>query len=99
MEISRIISEVGKLGEYEYGVVQSDSDYYIALSSLNKAIGVVEYFKPKWEDIEYDEWEKNYMKQKEEREKDQDKRLQEMVRRRVQMERAKYALSLGQPQT
>ena len=38
-----------KLAEYEYGVVQSEADFYISLTELNKAIGVPGYFRPVYE--------------------------------------------------
>jgi len=56
MEISKVIEEYEKLANDEYGLVDADTSYYIALVKLNKAIGVPDYFKPQYEDEEYDMW-------------------------------------------
>ncbi|MDD4957022.1 MAG: TolC family protein [Candidatus Omnitrophica bacterium] len=58
LEPSRILEEYEKLSTEEYSQVDSDSNYYKALVDLNKAIGVSEYFKPEYEDMEYEEWKK-----------------------------------------
>jgi len=50
METSRLIEEIIKLSEYEYGSVQGEADYYISLTELNKAIGVSGYFIPQYEE-------------------------------------------------
>ena len=56
MELSRIVDEYVKLGENEYGTLQGDADYYVAIAELNKAIGVPDYFDPWQEDKRFEEW-------------------------------------------
>ena len=56
VEGSKIIEEYDKLSEHEYGIVQTDAEYYISLAELNKEIGIPEYFKPEYENREYNEW-------------------------------------------
>lgn len=56
MEASRVIEELVKLSEYEYGVIQTDADYYISLVGLNKIIGIPDYFKPNYENKEFEEF-------------------------------------------
>jgi outer membrane protein TolC len=57
METSRVIEELIKQSEHEYGYIQADASYYIAIAGLNKAIGLPEHFKPDYENTEFDEWE------------------------------------------
>lgn len=45
MEISKVIEEYEKLTEHEYGLVQGETDYFVSLAELNKAIGVDDYFR------------------------------------------------------
>jgi len=59
MEVSRVIEELEKLSEHEYGLIQADADYYISIAGLNKAIGIPEYFKPGYENVEYEEWKRD----------------------------------------
>ncbi len=59
MEVSRVVEEYEKLTEHEYGLVQGDIAYFIALAGLNKAIGIPDHFKPQYENNEYEEWKKN----------------------------------------
>ena len=56
METSRVIEEIVKLSEHEYSYIQADAAYYIAIAGLNKAIGISEYFKPDYENTEFEEW-------------------------------------------
>ena len=56
--MSKVIEELVKLAEHEYGVIQTDADYYISLVSLNKAIGIPDYFKPRYENTEFKDWKK-----------------------------------------
>jgi len=58
VEISKVIEEIAKLAEHEYGIISSVAEYYISISGLNKAIGVPDYFRPGYENTEFDEWEK-----------------------------------------
>jgi len=58
METSRVIEEYEKLATDEYSVVQGATSYYIALAELNKATGLPDYFKPEYENSEYNEWKK-----------------------------------------
>ncbi|KJJ85857.1 Outer membrane efflux protein [Candidatus Omnitrophus magneticus] len=53
VDASRIIDEMVKLAEYEYGVIQTDNDYYLSIIGLNKTIGIPEYFKTDYENEEY----------------------------------------------
>lgn len=46
MDIPRLVEEYEKLGEYEFGILQADADYFISISELNKAVGVSDYFDP-----------------------------------------------------
>ena len=57
METSRVIEELIKQAEHEYGYIQADAAYYIAIAGLNKAIGLSEHFKPDYENTEFKEWE------------------------------------------
>ena len=57
METSKVIEELIRQAEHEYGYIQADASYYIAIAGLNKAIGVPEHFKPNYESTEFDEWE------------------------------------------
>ncbi|MDD3089611.1 MAG: TolC family protein, partial [Candidatus Omnitrophica bacterium] len=56
MEITDLVDRFQELVEYEYGVIQTEADYYISLASLNKTIGVPEYFKPEFELKDLNEW-------------------------------------------
>ena len=42
--ISGVLEEMIKLGEEEFSLLQAIADYYIAIKSLNKAIGMPGYF-------------------------------------------------------
>ena len=50
MDLSRLVEEYIKLGEHEYGEVHGDSEYYISITEINKAVGVMGYFHP-WETV------------------------------------------------
>ena len=41
---SSVLEELVKLGEEQYSLLQAISDYFIAIKSLNKAIGIIGYF-------------------------------------------------------
>ncbi|MEA3489260.1 MAG: TolC family protein, partial [Candidatus Omnitrophota bacterium] len=56
LEIEKIVEEYDKFIEFEYGVLASDTDYYISLTELNKAVGISDYFKPEYETREYAAW-------------------------------------------
>ena len=58
MQIEKIVEEYDKLIEYEYGVLTSYANYFISLTELNKSIGISDYFKPGYENREYDQWQK-----------------------------------------
>ncbi len=45
--ISDVLEQMINLGEEEFGLLQSFTDYYIAIKSLNKAIGIIAYFDKK----------------------------------------------------
>ncbi|MFC1480393.1 TolC family protein [Candidatus Omnitrophota bacterium] len=64
MEASKVIEEYEKLVEHEYGLVHGDASYFISLTELNRVIGVSDYFKPEYENLEYDEWKKNLSENK-----------------------------------
>lgn len=55
-EASKVLEEAEKLAVEEYGMVAADTAYYLALTDLNKAIGIPDYFKPEYENKEYVEW-------------------------------------------
>ncbi len=57
-ETSRQIEEMEKLTEYEYGLEQGYTDYFVSLVELNKSIGIPEHFKPDYENTEYAAWKK-----------------------------------------
>ena len=44
--LSKVIEEMLKLSEEEYSQVQSVNDYYVSIKSINKAIGIINYFDP-----------------------------------------------------
>ncbi|MBF0216227.1 MAG: TolC family protein [Candidatus Omnitrophica bacterium] len=58
VDIPGIIDELTKLRDMVYGVVQSYTEYYLSIVGLNKAIGIPEFFRPEYENEEYDEWKK-----------------------------------------
>jgi len=45
--VSNVLEEMVRLGEEEFSLLQSITDYYIAVKSLNKAVGIVGYFDKK----------------------------------------------------
>ncbi|MFH1798181.1 MAG: TolC family protein [Candidatus Omnitrophota bacterium] len=49
METSKVIEEYEKLAEHEYGLIRGETDYFISIAELNKAIGVDDYFEPESE--------------------------------------------------
>jgi len=55
-EITKMCEEQVKLAEEKFGMLQTDADYFISITELNKAIGLPEYFKPDYENTEYEEW-------------------------------------------
>ena len=44
-EYSDVAEEMIKLAEEEFSYLQAMADYYIAIATLNKAIGIEDYFK------------------------------------------------------
>jgi hypothetical protein len=56
MDMSTYIDELTRYTEQEYALIQADSDYYIAVSGLNKSIGLPDYFKPEFENTEFEDW-------------------------------------------
>ena len=58
MQIEKVVEEYDKLIEYEYGVLTSYANYFISLTELNKSIGISDYFKPGYENREYEQWQK-----------------------------------------
>ncbi len=44
-QYSDVIEEMIKLAEEEFSYMQAVTDYYISIASLNKAIGVDDYFR------------------------------------------------------
>lgn len=63
MEISRVVEEYEKLASDEYSLVDGDASYFTSIAQLNKAIGVSEYFKPGYENQEYNEWQKKNLEE------------------------------------
>ncbi len=64
-ETSKLIEEREKLAGDEYSIIQGDASYFIALTELNKAIGVPDYFRPAFEDEEYNQWKEGVDQKKE----------------------------------
>jgi outer membrane protein TolC len=64
IDMSALVDEYEKLSEYKYGVVSGHSDYYTALSDLNKSIGVIDHFKPAYEKKEFMAWKENRGKER-----------------------------------
>ncbi|MBD3426600.1 MAG: hypothetical protein GF409_05160, partial [Candidatus Omnitrophica bacterium] len=58
-DMPRLIEEYEKFTEMEYGMLSSYSDYYTALLSVNKAIGIPSFFRDEHEDIDYMQWKKH----------------------------------------
>ncbi|MFH1846734.1 MAG: TolC family protein [Candidatus Omnitrophota bacterium] len=58
METSKVIEEYEKLAENEYSLIQGNANYFTSISELNRVIGIPEYFKPGYENEEYEEWKK-----------------------------------------
>ncbi|MFH1553084.1 MAG: TolC family protein, partial [Candidatus Omnitrophota bacterium] len=86
MEVSKVIEEQEKLAEHEYGLVQGDANYFISLTELNGTIGIPDYFKPAYENQEYDEWKKKLAEEKaaeEEAERIDEEEKKAQIRARV----------------
>jgi len=56
MEVSRVLEEYDKLMEHEYGSVQGEASYFISLVALNKVVGIPDYFRPEYENNEFNQW-------------------------------------------
>jgi len=46
LNLSQTVEEYVKLGEHEYGEIHGDTEYYVSVTEINKAIGVMGYFDP-----------------------------------------------------
>ena len=46
MDMPKLAEEYIKLAEDEYGLVHGDSEYFMAIAAINRAIGVPDYFDP-----------------------------------------------------
>ena len=53
MNLSQLVEEYVKLGEHEYGEIAGDTEYYVSVTEINKAVGVMDYFHP-WQTIQDD---------------------------------------------
>ena len=96
MELSRIAEEYEKLSENEYGVVQGDADYFIAIAKLNKAIGVPDYFDPWREDRQYEDWKGQQIDKERVAEFTEENTELEIQRREQEERKEKIAGYLGQ---
>jgi hypothetical protein len=44
--LSRLVEEMIKFSEEKFSMYQAIHDYFVAIESLNKAIGLLDYFDP-----------------------------------------------------
>jgi len=58
MEMSKVMEEYEKLSLEEYGLLTGENSYFLALTELNKVVGIPNYFKPRYENQEYEAWQK-----------------------------------------
>lgn len=59
MEATKIVEELEKITEHKYALVQGETSYFTALTELNRVIGLIDYFKPEYENMAYNEWKEN----------------------------------------
>jgi len=82
IEMSRIVDETVKLAEHEFGGVQTETEYFLALNGLSKTIGLPDYFKPYYEKVEYEAWKNEKADQKEKKKAD---KLQAMLSKKIKL--------------
>ncbi|MGB3241975.1 MAG: TolC family protein, partial [Candidatus Omnitrophota bacterium] len=92
VQFTDFMDELVKLAEYIYGVLQTDSDYFISLTELNRVIGVPGYFKADYESQDFEEWEKERNERIAAEEKAlKDKEIAGLLKRaRMYLEKGKY---------
>ncbi len=89
MEASKVIEEYEKLAEHEYGAVHADTSYFISLAELSRGIGIPDYFKPGYENVEYDQWQKHIAESKAATER---KRKRDEIKKKAEKEARKKAM-------
>ncbi|MDD5634687.1 MAG: TolC family protein, partial [Candidatus Omnitrophica bacterium] len=56
VEVSKVVEEYEKLVENRFATIESNTNYYLSIAELNRAIGLPDYFSAEPENQEYLNW-------------------------------------------